>query len=292
MATSTRRVSVHADDPDLAQRVKRWSRTLGYATDDSRAPSEPSHGTILDRDQPGLTGRDVLRIEPPSTAPNGTLYLTAPIYSNDEKRWVAKAYWLNDSAGISAGLEHLVNSTSSLLARGTLPSEADDSHRPLWTFLKQLPPTPTPRARSIKAFISYRRADNAYAAGRIHAELSHRFGDRNVFLDVDSIPLGSDFAEVIRNYIADAQCLLVVIGPNWQPERLADANDFVRLELLEAHTQGKVIIPVVLEGAHPPSADMLPPELGWFARSNAAGLRSDAGFAADLDRIRRAIETL
>ncbi len=43
-------------------------------------------------------------------------------------------------------------------------------------------------------FISYRRSDNPDATGRIYDRLVAEFGKAKVFKDVDSIPLGMDFA--------------------------------------------------------------------------------------------------
>jgi hypothetical protein len=48
-----------------------------------------------------------------------------------------------------------------------------------------------------KVFISYRRDDSAGHAGRVHDWLAHEFGANLLFMDVDSIPLGSDFIKVL-----------------------------------------------------------------------------------------------
>ena len=45
-------------------------------------------------------------------------------------------------------------------------------------------------------FIRYRRSDSAGQAGRLYDKLSERFGDDNVFMDVDTIDLGHDFKPV------------------------------------------------------------------------------------------------
>ncbi|WP_231742817.1 hypothetical protein, partial [Stieleria varia] len=42
-----------------------------------------------------------------------------------------------------------------------------------------------------KIFVSYRRADNPHAAGRICDRLIDVFGRESVFYDIDSVPLGT-----------------------------------------------------------------------------------------------------
>jgi hypothetical protein len=57
-----------------------------------------------------------------------------------------------------------------------------------------------------KVFISYRRDDSAGHAGRVHDWLAHEFGANLVFMDVDSIPLGSDFIKVLRRVSTKKRC--------------------------------------------------------------------------------------
>jgi hypothetical protein len=52
-------------------------------------------------------------------------------------------------------------------------------------------------AASGGVFISYRRQEASGMAGRLYDRLADRFGDDQVFMDVDTIALGVDFAEVI-----------------------------------------------------------------------------------------------
>ncbi|HEY1121797.1 MAG TPA: toll/interleukin-1 receptor domain-containing protein, partial [Haloferula sp.] len=86
-------------------------------------------------------------------------------------------------------------------------------------------------------FLSYRRRDSAYITGRIRKELSAALGDENLFMDTDSIPLGSDFLEEIRAFLEKADVMLVVIGPMWEGRkedgstRIHEDKDHVRLEV-------------------------------------------------------------
>ena len=64
-------------------------------------------------------------------------------------------------------------------------------------------------------FISYRRQDSSHLAGRLYDRLADRFGEDLVFMDVATIDLGVDFAEVISRAVGSCQVLLAVIGPQW-----------------------------------------------------------------------------
>ncbi len=52
-----------------------------------------------------------------------------------------------------------------------------------------------------RIFISYRRADSITMTGRIHDRLVARYGEKNVFKDVDDIPLGVDFRTVLEDEV-------------------------------------------------------------------------------------------
>jgi hypothetical protein len=49
-----------------------------------------------------------------------------------------------------------------------------------------------------KIVISYRRNDSATSAGRIYDRLEGRFGQGQVFMDVDAIKPGLNFVEVVE----------------------------------------------------------------------------------------------
>src|SRR4051812_23138559 len=92
-----------------------------------------------------------------------------------------------------------------------------------------------------RIFICYRRDDTAGYAGRAYDALAAEFGEPNVFMDIDAIDPGTDFAEVIAEALSDCDVLLVLIGPNWLARRglrgrrrVDTPGDFVRLELAAA----------------------------------------------------------
>lgn len=102
------------------------------------------------------------------------------------------------------------------------------------------------------------------------------FGEENVFYDVDSIPTGRDFRQVISNAIQAADAVVVMIGPGFDVDRLSNQRDFVRIELLEALRHNKVIVPVTVDATSMPEATALPASLKTLAYIHATPIRRDA----------------
>jgi hypothetical protein len=139
-------------------------------------------------------------------------------------------------------------------------------------------------------FISYRRNDNAYATGRIYDRLLKHFDKREIFIDVDSIPYGIDFRVEIRNCLANCQVLLLVIGDYWlesgdHPSRLANLNDYVRIELETALDRHIKIIPLLVGQAPVPREEDLPVGLRAIACLQALRVRIDPDFHRDMDSL-------
>ncbi len=143
-----------------------------------------------------------------------------------------------------------------------------------------------------KLFISYRRDDTADICGRLYDKLAPRFGAANVFKDVDSIPLGADFRQVLRDSVAQCAAMLVVIGRNWLTvtdaagrRRLENPNDFVRIEVEAALARNIPVIPVLVQGAAMPREDELPPSLAPLAYRHGIDVRGDPHFHRDADQL-------
>jgi len=143
-------------------------------------------------------------------------------------------------------------------------------------------------------FISYRREGTAMHAGRLYDAMAARFGEHNVFMDLEMAP-GVDFVERITTAVGACRVLLVVIGPEWMGaggSRIADPADFVRLEVETALRAASVtVIPVLVESACMPAPEQLPPELRPLARRNAIEL-SDLRWRYDCQRLMTALDDL
>jgi dipeptidyl aminopeptidase/acylaminoacyl peptidase len=147
-------------------------------------------------------------------------------------------------------------------------------------------------------FISYRRQETSDLAGRLYDRLADRFGEDQVFMDVDTIELGVDFAEVITSAVATCEVLLAVIGPHWltaadkhDRRRLDDPDDIVRLEVEAALDREVRVIPILVGGAVMPQRGELPDSLAKLARRNGLNVRHDS-FRSDVARLVTAIERI
>jgi predicted ATPase/DNA-binding SARP family transcriptional activator len=144
----------------------------------------------------------------------------------------------------------------------------------------------------VQIFVSYRRSDSQAETGRLCDYLLDEFDKDSIFHDVDSIPLGKDFRQVIAESIRNVDVVLVIIGRGWVSKRLADAADFVRLEVAEALRQKKVVVPILLDNTKMPSAIGLPAEIADIAYLNAARLRGDPDFRSDVAKLLRHLRNM
>jgi hypothetical protein len=117
------------------------------------------------------------------------------------------------------------------------------------------------------------------------------FGGNLLFMDVDSISLGTNFVKVLGEEIAKCDALLAIIGPGWLDARdekgnrcLENPDDFVRIEIETALKRGIPVIPILLEGTRVPKADQLPDDLKELALRNGLDVRH-ASFPEDMERL-------
>ncbi|WP_187278188.1 toll/interleukin-1 receptor domain-containing protein [Methylobacterium sp. WL7] len=147
-----------------------------------------------------------------------------------------------------------------------------------------------------KILLSYRRADTGPSAGRLADRLKRHFGERNVFIDVDNIPFGTDFRTHIKTTIENCDFVLVIIGRSWvgrvgDQTRISDIEDHLRIEVETALRVGAVIIPVLVDRAPMPPAKDLPSSIEALAFLNAAPLDTGRDFNIHALRIIEAIHS-
>ena len=147
-------------------------------------------------------------------------------------------------------------------------------------------------------FISYRRDDSAFFAGRLVDRLIEWFGRGLVFQDIHSIHAGEDFADAITSTIRRSRVVLVVIGPNWlktalDGRRIDDPRDVVRIEVETAlasqpHTH---VVPVYLDKECVLTLDsLLPVSMQQLLTKSGLLVRPGAEFNDDVRRL--AVEVL
>jgi hypothetical protein len=140
-------------------------------------------------------------------------------------------------------------------------------------------------------FLSYRREDAAPYARLLQFQLRERIPDARVFMDLDSIEPGLDFAEVIREAVDSCTVLVAFIGRQWVTladeegrRRLDNPDDYVRFEIQAALERGVRVIPVLVDGARSLRQEQLPVEIQKLARLNALEL-SYSRYEYDADRL-------
>jgi TIR domain len=148
-----------------------------------------------------------------------------------------------------------------------------------------------PDSSSHGIFLSYRREDASPHARSLVLLLNQRIPDARVFMDLDSIEAGVDFAEVIEQAVESTAVLVALIGPKWATltdeegdRRLDNPDDFVRSEVRTALERGVRVIPVLVDGARPLRRQDLPDELHKLARLNAHKLNYDR-YQYDTDQL-------
>jgi hypothetical protein len=151
---------------------------------------------------------------------------------------------------------------------------------------------PKASKKSERVFISYRRNDAQYQARDVYQELSKVLPPQNIFMDIDSIPLGADFIQVLKDSINQCQVLLVLIGRDWinasdstsNRRRLENINDLVRVEIREGLKRGIPVVPVLLDRAPMPDPNHLPEDIRGLVHRQAEFLEFRT-FQADVARL-------
>jgi hypothetical protein len=139
-------------------------------------------------------------------------------------------------------------------------------------------------------FVAYRRVDAPGHAGRIGDRLIGHFGSGQVFKDVESLPLGVDFVEFIRDKLQRAFAMVVIIGPNWATnQRLQNPTDLHREEIRSALERGIHIVPAFVGGASMPSEQELPEDIRPLARKHGVDI-SDTRWDYDVSRLVASVE--
>lgn len=136
--------------------------------------------------------------------------------------------------------------------------------------------------RTSGIFISYRRDDAGPYARLLQVYLRERFPHAPVFMDLDSIEAGTDFAEAIETGVGSCRVLVALIGPRWLTltdeegqRRIDNPDDWVRFEIRAALESRVRVVPVLVDGAKMPRQQQLPTELCNLARLNALEMSYD-----------------
>jgi hypothetical protein len=146
-------------------------------------------------------------------------------------------------------------------------------------------------------FICYRREEAEGYATRLYDRLNSRFPKR-VFKDVAGIGPGADATQVIEDRVGACHALVAVIGSEWlmildedYRRRLFSDDDHVRREIASALARDIPVIPVLVQGAKMPSAELLPPDLAALSVRDPFEI-TDSNFDYDVNRLIHSLENL
>jgi tetratricopeptide (TPR) repeat protein len=146
-----------------------------------------------------------------------------------------------------------------------------------------------------KVFISYRQEDAAGYAQAVYGQLERHLGRNQIFMDVDTVDPGADFATRIEDAIGESEVVIALIGNRWMgvrdngPPRIQDPKDFVHGEIATALAREIIVIPVLVDGATLPTMDELPQSLQPLLRRQVLELRNTR-FRFDLEQILQAVQ--
>lgn len=149
-------------------------------------------------------------------------------------------------------------------------------------------------------FISYRRDDARAWAINLRDHLTREFGEKQIFLDVDSIDSG-DWRTQIDRALDGCRVVLVLVGPRWLTAadqsghtRLSQPDDVHRAEIAAALSRPDLaVIPILVDGAQLPPSSMLPDDIKGLVDRQAREI-GDARDrrVAELRRLTRTLEEL
>jgi len=146
--------------------------------------------------------------------------------------------------------------------------------------------------------ISYRRQDSNDIAHRIYEALKVKYGEKSVYIDIESIQPSADYRVHIRQTLERALVMLAVIGTQWRGvrqdggARIFDPDDPVRDEVETMLANRRAVMPVLVNGAAMPTDSEIPPSLLPFRYRHAIAVRSGDEFSADIQRLFRSIHAL
>jgi formylglycine-generating enzyme required for sulfatase activity len=147
-----------------------------------------------------------------------------------------------------------------------------------------------------KIFICYRREDSAMVTTIVYQRLKQRYGDKNVFMDLETLPYTADFRDYIRDFLQRCDLFVAVIGDRWLgmkndqgKRRIDQPDDFVRIEIEAALDRNIRILPLLIDAAAIPPASAVPESLRPLVHRHAFRLRAGRDFDRDLNDLLKTI---
>ena len=145
-----------------------------------------------------------------------------------------------------------------------------------------------------KIFISYRRVDEPDFVGRMRDNFVFRYGEENVFMDVDSTPDFTHFQEHIINEVDKSDVLVIIIGPKWlellKERSRTDEPDYLVKEIERALEKDIMIAPICIKNALVPKKEDLPSGIQKMSDCQIPSVRAEGDFSDDIKKRMDCIE--
>lgn len=138
-------------------------------------------------------------------------------------------------------------------------------------------------------FVSYRQGDSTESAERIYGYLLARYG--TVYHDAGPVQQGMDRRRVLIERVRHVDVVFVIIGRRWAAlPGLNNPEDptYVAIAVALA-TPGRVVVPLLVQGAVMPHAELLPPRLQGLANRSPFSVREAPDFEVDMERLLQAV---
>jgi SIR2-like protein/TIR domain-containing protein len=152
---------------------------------------------------------------------------------------------------------------------------------------------------ALKIFISYRRKDTGAHALLLYERLKQRFGEENVFVDVEVLRPGMNWRDEIHARAGSYGVLIALIGSQWlslqqsaaQQGAVEPVLDVAREEIELALLNSDIhVVPVLVDDATMPLAHQLPRSLRALVEQQAEQVRLtslDSDVARLIERLER-----
>jgi hypothetical protein len=132
-------------------------------------------------------------------------------------------------------------------------------------------------------FINYRRDDAPGVAGRLFDYLTSKYSRGNLFMNVDAMQPGVDFARQLDTQVSQYRVLLAVIGPRWLDakdqtgrRRLDSNKDVCASSGAAALKRDIAVTSVLVDGTTMPSGEKLANDLKPHGRCTSGIERAQA----------------
>lgn len=142
----------------------------------------------------------------------------------------------------------------------------------------------------MRAFLSYRRSDFGGQAEHVvrglHDGLERAFGAGSAYWDSE-IPFATDFRSVIEAEIAQADAVVMLIGPGWAEEfrKRAGTDDHLLYEIETAVRLKVPVVPVLGADCEMVGAEQIPSSISSVSRLNTIALGKGKGYEESIQQL-------